>query len=71
MYGAGSGFSGPSVRVEPGFEMGEVASLTQKLSQNTELSPKETEDSFSMSGMSCALESITGEITQSTALKRY
>ena len=32
VYRPGSGFSGPSVRVEPGFDMNEVTNLTQSLS---------------------------------------
>ena len=31
MFRPGSGFTGPSVKVEPGFEMAEVKDLTQSL----------------------------------------
>ena len=32
VYEAGSGFSGPAIKVEPGFEMGEVTEMTPNLS---------------------------------------
>ena len=38
VFKPGSGFSGPSVKVEPGFEMCEVTQLTQSLSQSVEVS---------------------------------
>ena len=33
VYGPGSGFSGPSVKVEPSFEMSEIVNVTQSQTQ--------------------------------------
>ena len=66
IYEPGSGFSGPCVKVEPGFEMEQVRESQQFSRQNDIAST--AQDTFSMTSMSDVVSSIE---TEPTLVKRY
>ena len=73
VYKPGSGFSGPSVMVEPGFDMKEVSDLTQSLSVKAEIVDQEVatgSDVFEMSQVSNVISSIESQIVEPTNVKR-
>ena len=69
VYEPGSGFSGVSVKVEPGFEMSEISNFTQEVF-STVNSVTSMSDSFSMSEMSSVVSSISTQIIEPTPIKR-
>ena len=71
VYEPGSGFSGPSVMVNPGFEMSEVSNLCDELVNVTQSSSTLSRDVFSMSEVSQAISSIDSKTVDSTKSKRY
>ena len=74
VYKPGSGFSGPSVKVKPGFELQEVAELTQNLSFSCDATEHECgnqSDVFQMSQVSSVVSSVESDIVQPTQIKRY
>ena len=70
VYGPGSGFSGPSVKVEPGFEMSEIVNVTQSQTQLSGDASIGLTDRFCMSQVSSAISSIQSQIIEPTPPKR-
>ena len=73
VYKPESGFSGPSVMVEPGFDMKEVTELIQNLSSSCYVSKSTTEvksDVTEMSQLSTNLSSMDSKIVEPTPVKR-
>ena len=72
VYGAGSGFSGPSVKVEPGFQMDEVVKMTQNLSMSSQISNGSSfKSSVEFSQVSSVVSTGTSEVVDSKPNKRY
>ena len=70
VFRPGSGFSGPSVKVEPGFEMAEVKDLTQSLYEVGESEVHTKSDVFEMSQVLSVISTIESEIIAPTLAKR-
>ena len=73
VYEPGSGFSGPSVKVEPGFEMSEVVDMTQNLSLSSEVKLERAHVAHELSivsEMGSNISQVGGEIIDSTPIKR-
>ena len=71
VYEPGSGFSGPSVKVNPGFELAEVSDLSEKLVNVTDVSSTLASDVFCMTEASQAISSIGTPNVDATPSKRY
>ena len=61
IFAPGSGFSGPAVKVEPGFELSEVQNVTQSLVHELSLTTdvdKSSTQIFNMSPVSSAIHQL-------------
>ena len=72
VFKPGSGFSGPSIKVEPGFEMSEVTQLTEPLSvcNVTETLSLESMEISQVSELSGNLSSMDNSVISPTPVKR-
>ena len=70
VYKPGSGFSGASMKFQPGFEMSEIVNLSQNLSQVSKISLSNRTDVFSMSEVSSTLSLIESQIIGPSQPKR-
>ena len=73
VFEPGSGFSGPAMKVEPGFFTAEVYDKSQKYSWPTTTSDSGCDnsgDAFCLSQVSSALSTIETEVIQPTPIKR-
>ena len=74
IFAPGSGFSGPAVKVEPGFELSEVQNVTQSLVHELSLTTdvdKSSTQIFDMSTCFKCYTSIDMDIIEPTPIKRY
>ena len=70
VFRLGSGFSGPSVKVEPGFDMQEVQTITQELGEEVKSESLSPNSVFEMPQVSEVVSSIEAEIVAPTPSKR-
>ena len=73
VFQPGAGFTGPSLKVQPGFDMKEVTELSQKLSVSCEVSEvscKSERDVFDMAQVSSAVSTLETNTVQSTPFMR-
>ena len=70
VFGPGSGFSGPSVKVLPGFELGELTDFTQMHHSKMSQELKKKDDIFSCSELSSVVSSIETEVISPTPSNR-
>ena len=74
VFEPGSGFSGPSVKVEPGFVMQEVVDMTQNLSLSSNVTETQREvktKCVEISQESSVISSTNSVIMSPTPIKRY
>ena len=74
VYKPGSGFLGPSLKVEPGFMMQEVVDMMQNLSLISDVTETQSEvktECVEISQESSVISSNNNEIVSATSIKRY